>query len=229
MRVGCDKAPGLTLLETLLAISMLAMILAALHVALSSGVSAYRRCRDGSERDTTAHSAIRLVSEDLLRLTAQTSGQAAPVLLVDPAAGGAGGCLLRLRTHARAAPGARAMLVDYFFMPSGLEGGSLVRRSEPLAGPGSAGEGRIPPGGPGDSQVRYEIVATALRAVRFRCFDGQGWSDRWNSARQSAPPRLIEMSLEFAAPADAGATYARALPVVVEAPLIPWRAQEARP
>ncbi|KKK59331.1 hypothetical protein LCGC14_3035470, partial [marine sediment metagenome] len=53
------------MLETILAMAMLAAILLAVHTALSSGVGAYRRCRSRSDRDTMAWGTIRLIAGDL--------------------------------------------------------------------------------------------------------------------------------------------------------------------
>ena len=78
MKAGSNSSAGLTLLETILAISMLGMILTALHVALSSGVGAYRRCRDTSDRATMAYSAIRLITDDLQRLALPDPLEPAP-------------------------------------------------------------------------------------------------------------------------------------------------------
>lgn len=227
MRAPPQTSAGLTLLETILAITMLAMILVGLHTALSSGVGAYRRCRGASERDTIAHSAIRLIGEDLLRLMAQPPGDAPPTLLAVAEVHEGGSCMLRMRTHARPAPGARAMLVDYFFMPGRSGGGSLVRRSEPLA---ALADRRIPgAAGPSDDSARYEVVAAGVRSVGLRCFDGRGWSGRWDAAGQSGPPKLVEVTLEFDRPDGGRAVYTHAMPVAVEAPLIRAVAKGGQP
>lgn len=228
MKAISDRSRGLTLLETVLAISMLAMILVALHTVLSSGVRAYRRCRDSSDRDTMAYSAIGLISDDLLRLTVQAPDQAAPMLLGTPAVHAAQGCMLRLRTHARPAPGARAMLVDYFFMPTEADGGSLLRRSEPLVTPGSVRHEPPADGGSDDQLARYEVVAAGIRSLRLRYFDGRNWSRRWNSAEHSSPPRLVEVTLEFSGRDGGQTAYTQALPVAVERPLITAAAKEGR-
>jgi len=216
VRRGCDNPAGLTLLETLLAISMLAVILLALQTALSSGVGAYRRCRDASERDTMAWGAIRLIGGDLQRVTCQSPAGGGEALWGASEVNGPGTCLLRMRTHARAAPGARDMLVDYFFVP-GQRGGALVRRSEPLEGPGPPEESAA--GASQADQARYETIAAGLRAVRLRYFDGQAWSESYSSAQRSSLPRLVEATLEF----DGGpgrASYVLALPVAVEGPAL---------
>ncbi len=225
MRPRRDNPAGLTLLETLLAISMLAVILVALHTALSSGVGAYRRCRDASERDTMAWGAIRLIGEDLQRLTCQSPTGGGQALWGASEVNGPGTCLLRMRTHARAAPGARDMLVDYFFVP-GERGGALVRRSEPLERPGPDRQ-QSAAGDAAADQARYETIAAGLRAVRLRYFDGQAWSESYSSARRSWLPRLVEVTLEF----DGGpgqASYVLALPVAVEGPAL-GPVEEARP
>jgi type II secretory pathway component PulJ len=216
-----NSSTALTLLETILAISMLAMILLALHTALSSGIGAYRRCRDSSERDTMAWGAIRLLAEDLLRLALQGPPPSAPTLLGVPQVREAGSCMLRLQTNARPAPEAKEMLVDYFFMPAD-SGGSLIRRSQPLGRPGAGGSAGAESAESvmAEAQGRYEILATGLRAVRLRYFDGQGWSERWNSAEPSRPPRLVEVVLEFPARDGTAEVYAQALPVAVEGFLI---------
>ena len=227
MKSRLHSPAGLTLLETILAISMLAMILVGLHIALSSRVRAYRRCRDTAERDTAAYGAMRLIADDLLRLVGQAPGESQPTFVCVPAVGPGGGCLLRLRTHARPAPGARAMLVDYFLMPGDEGKASVIRRSEPLA-PGPEGLGASVAGWD-DEQARYEVVATGIRGLRLRCFDGKEWLDRWGPAQQAGPPRLVEVMLDFPASGAGKTSYAQALPVVVEAPLIANAAGEGKP
>ena len=192
---------ALTLLETLLAISLLALILLALHMALSAGVGTWRQCRDDSERHHKAWGAVRLIGEDLQRLAGAVPGDDDPVLLVEPRIAGEESSLLKLRTVARAAPGAVPMRIDYFFMPDGRGSGALIRRSAPARG--------------GDADARYEILAAGLDAVSFRCFDGRHWTDRWNAVERNAPPRLVEVTID--AP-DAACTHA--IPVTVQAALI---------
>ncbi len=220
MKAGSNSSAGLTLLETILAISMLGMILTALHVALSSGVGAYRRCRDTSDRDTMAYSAIRLITDDLQRLALPVAASEPPTLLGMPEVGRPGACLLRLRTNGGPGPDAREMLVDYFFMPTGPEAGSLVRRSEPLHAPGWEGPGPPSAQAADDVQARYEGVAAGLRGVRLRYFDGEAWSSQWSTARRSGPPKLVEVVLEFVGKRGRARTYTQAVPVVVEGPLI---------
>ena len=227
------RKPALTLLETLLALVLTGVILGTLHTALWSGVRAYRRCRETSRRDTMAWSAVRLVGDDLLRLAAQApptssaglarpepAGASPPAVLLGLAeVGRGGGCLLRMRTCARPAAGARDMLVDYFFVPSPREKvGSLARRSEPLGEGGSSPA--APPAGWEDPNVRYEVVASGLRSVRFRYFDGRRWEDNWDSAVRGEVPRLVEMVVELPDGAGGGVRYVQALPLVVEKPLL---------
>jgi hypothetical protein len=229
-----DRSAGLTLLETMLAVAMLAMILLVLHTALSSGVGAYRRCRETSERDSMAWTAIRLIGGDLQRLALQGPAPGAAVLLGVPEVRGQGSLLLRLRTNARAAPCRRELLVDYFFISDGPAGGSLVRRSEPLLPPGSTQQRAPLVAGETDVRPRYEVIAGGLRRVVLRYFDGQAWSDRWDAQRRAGPPELIEVTVEFADRVPGGSDilgprggeYTQALPVAVEAPLIRPAAEE---
>ena len=71
--------------------------------------------------------------------------------------------------------------------------------------------------------VRYEVIASGLREVSLRYFDGREWRDRWDQQAQAGFPKLIEVTLQIAAgksPERSHYTYRQALPVVVEAPLI---------
>jgi len=221
----CEKipAPAFTLLETLIALVLVGLILATLHSALWVGVRAYRTGYDRSQQDTMAWSAIGLMRQDIARLAPQCPGEPAVVLGVSDVGPGAGSCLLRMRTVSRLSPGAREMLVDYFFVAGEDGKGSMVRRSAPLERPGA--ESAAPADAGAEADARYEIVATELSAAELRYFDGRQWQGEWDSAVRKRPPKLIELTLRFKS-GDGQRSYAHAMPVVVGSPLIEANGRE---
>lgn len=203
-----------TLLEVLVVVLLVAMILVAANTALSTGVLAYRRSRNASERDAVARSAIHILARDCRHAILQAPG-AAPSLLGTFAADSARGPLLRLRVSEWAPTAPREMQFDYFLMPAGPGRSDLVRRSAPL--------------GESDEQAYYELLATGIVAASLRYFDGQQWTDRWDSSQRDAPPRLVEVTLEFPRADGRTTSYMQAIWLPVAAPLILPRSEEGRP
>ncbi len=199
---------GFTLLESILAVTLIALVLGTVHTALWVSVRSYRASRERAADETTGVAAARLLDDDVSRLLPQQPGEAAALWARPDVGPGAGECLLRLRVAARPEKGQQDMRVDYFYVAD-EGGGSLLRRSEPSA----TGEGL-----PLDEDVgRYEIVAAGLAGAGFRYFDGSAWSDEWDADARGELPRLIEMTLRF--PSGAGErTLRRTVEVAVDAP-----------
>jgi len=226
IRRTCKKtpAPAFTLLETLIAVVLVALILATLHSALWVGVRAYRTSYDKSQQDTMAWSAIGLMGQDIARLALQCPGDPAAVLGIADV--GAGGCLLRMRTGSRLTPGGRETVVDYFLVDDRDGHGSLVRRSAPLARPGEAGAASA--NDAAEATARYEVVATGLSAAELRYSDGRQWRGEWDSAARAQLPKLIEVALRFES-GDGQRLYRHAIPVAVGVPLIDTGGPEDAP
>ena len=217
---------GFTLVEVLLSITLVAAITAVIYSALDTGLRAHARCRDRLERRTIVSSVLELIADDLGYLATRARGDRA-TLWTDAVQPETGAPLLRLRTHAHPNAGLSEMLVDYFFIPPETEAatGLLIRRTEALTLPGMPRDGgddfrELPSALLGDRQGRYEILATGLRAVGFRCFDAARWHTRWDAAERRNLPRLVEVTLTFAESSEndpeAETTYVQALPVMVE-------------
>ena len=214
---------GFTLIEALLSVTLVAAITGVIYSTFDTGLRAHQRCRGRLERRTVGSSAMVLIADDLNYVATRARGDR-PTLWTDAIQADAAAPLLRLRTHARPHAGFSEMLVDYFFMPPESEDatGSLIRRTQALNLPGLGRDGdedshELPPGLLGDKAGRYEIIATGLEAVGFRCFDGAQWHAQWNSAERRSLPRLVEVTLTFAdsgqSDTKAATTYTQALPV----------------
>ena len=218
MSDNLSKHRAFTLMETILAVSLMALVLMAVHGALWSGMRTHRRFRQSFEREGVISSAMRLIAEDLGSVMLQADDEI-PSLVGVSDVSGANSCLLRLRTNARVRPAARQMLVDYFLMPHDEQGGLLVRRSQPLSSPGRMQLNSSDPSGetPQDSPALYETVARGVRLVRFRYFDGSRWADNWDSAQRRAMPTLVEVAVEFE---GSHSSVPQTIPVMVNSPLL---------
>ena len=230
---------GFTLIEALLSVTLVAAITGVIYSTFDTGLRAHQRCRGRLERRTVVSSAMELIADDLKYVATRARGDRA-TLRTDTTQADAGAPLLRLRTHARPHAGFSEMLVDYFFMPPESKDatGRLIRRTQALALPGVPRDGdedshELPSELLGDRAGRYEIIATGLAAVGFRCFDAVQWHTQWDSAERRSLPRLVEVTLTFAdsgqSDAEAATTYTQALPVMVEMSAIGAKAEEKGP
>lgn len=219
---------GFTLLELLLALTLVAMILVEAMAIFWGTLRTYDRTRESAEREDQARSALRLIGEDLDRVAVQVGPVAA--LVAGDALSGAPGedPLLRLRTRSRLLPGAEPLLVDYFLVPAAEVGRAgdgflLVRRSQPI--------GRDPAGVAWAAEPReayFEVVLPDVRDWSIRFYDGAGWQTSWDAAEQGRLPRLVEVSFRLGDAAADRPRYGRQFELVAAAAFTDGPA-EARP
>ncbi len=179
------RARGFTLLETLVALALTALVLGALGGAVLRAASARTRATDAADRAAAARTV-------LLRLAAEIEAAQPPApedpagrerFVVEPEASARPWSGLRLATAIpgpplTTTPTGDVRVVGYRVEPDPQRPGTgaLVRRDAPPGAP-------EPPGHP---------VLEGVHRFRLRCFDGSTWSATWPASRL---PRAVEVAL----------------------------------
>jgi len=161
---------GITLLETLVALALTALVLG----ALSRSVGGAARSRAAATAEADRLSAARTV---LLRLAAEVeaaTGEAAIALEDDPDAGPRLRLTTMIRTDAAGAPASDRRTIAYEVDPAAR----LVRREWSAPRPADAAE--------------PVAVLGGVRRLGVRCAGRDEWRRRWDS---SALPRAVELTL----------------------------------
>jgi prepilin-type N-terminal cleavage/methylation domain-containing protein len=166
---------GVTLLETLVALALTALVLGALSRSLAGAA----RSRAAATAESDRLSAARTV---LLRLAAEVeaaTGEAGIVVEPEDELSPADGSRLRVTAVVRADPGPtpagdrRAIAYDV-----DREAGVLLRRERAAPRPADA--------------LEPLAVLGGVRALSVRCSDGNEWRPRWDA---TALPRAVELVL----------------------------------
>ena len=166
---------GVTLLETLLALALTALILGTLSRSLAG--AARSRSAAGAESDRI--SAARTV---LLRLAAEVEAAVPGTgIAVDPGLGPDSAPSLRVTAVVRSDPGA-APASDRRSISYEVDRAAevLVRRERSAPAPDD------------DQQPEPFVVLTGVRRLAVRCFDGTEWRTRWDA---DVLPRAVELTV----------------------------------
>jgi type II secretory pathway pseudopilin PulG len=202
------RTRGTTLLETLVALALTAVMLAALGGAVIRAAAARSEASAAADRTATTRTVLlRLAAElEAARGGGETEPTAFERFVVDPPEPGRPWSRLRFAT---AAPGAfpeteahgdvSAVTYDVEVEPGRPGTHALVRRE--TARP-------VPAGTPAALGVP---VVGGVRVFRARCFDGTTWRPAWPAG---PPPRAVELTLG----AGAGLDGAEALTVTITLP-----------
>jgi len=169
---------GITLLETLVALGLTALVLAALEGTVLRAAGARGRAGAAAEREAAGRSL-------LLRLNAEL--EAAPVaddprqrFTVEPASPAQPWTTLRFTTHTRG--GGAAHIVAYRVEPDPARPGiGTLLRQEALS-----------PAPPDPSNPTGFPVLENVRDFRVRCFDGTAWRADWAPGEL---PRAVEVGV----------------------------------
>jgi type II secretory pathway pseudopilin PulG len=164
---------GTTLLETLVALGITALVLAALARLVGGAHAARADVTAAADRTAAARSV-------LLGLAAELEASRSPGAAVEPGPPERPWSALSLATIGRPrAAASDLLLVTYRVVPA-AGGGVLVR-----------GE-RARPVPPGTAEPPGTELLRGVRRFRVRCFDGEAWTETW------APgplPRAVEIAL----------------------------------
>ncbi|HZP43566.1 MAG TPA: type II secretion system protein GspJ [Candidatus Binatia bacterium] len=194
---------GTTLLETIVALGITALVLAALARVVVEARAARAAAQAAADRTAAARTV-------LLALAAEIEAARAPGLVVLPPAPAEPWSTLSLAATVKPPPAAARPSTDlhtvtYRVVPDGggRATGTLVRAERPSV-----------PLPAGAAEAAGEPLLPGVRAFAARVFDGTTWSDGWPGARL---PRAVELTLAL----DDGAeplTTAVALPAAEDQP-----------
>jgi general secretion pathway protein J len=162
------KPGGFTLLETLVALAVTAVVLSALAGAVGHAIAARERATAASDRATATRTVLLRMARELEAATPADAD--ARTRLVVERVRGAGAARLRFTWLA-----SEPRMVAY-----GVERAALVRREVSRF---------APPDAPAPAGV---VVLEQVRDFRVRCFDGAEWSAGWGLPRL---PRAVEVAL----------------------------------
>jgi len=167
---------GFTLLETLVALAIGALVLAALYGAVARAASTRDRAATRAEQMAVARTLLlRMGSEIEAALGADEPLSAERFVVVGPREGAPPWWTLRFVSAA----GDELRLLGYEVEAAAAGPGTLVRRS---AGRFAAG----------DSAMRTP-VAGAVHRFEVRCFDGAEWRTAWT---RPGVPRAVALALD---------------------------------
>jgi prepilin-type N-terminal cleavage/methylation domain-containing protein len=179
------SARGFTLLETLVALGITALVLGALGGAVLRAATARARATDVAGRGAVTRTLLlRLVAElEAARAPLPGDAEGAERLVVDADDPTGPWSTLHLATAVRSLPATRAPASDvralaYHVEPDAARPGvgTLVRADDL---PGAAVSPALP-------------VLDGVRRFRIRCFDGNAWRSTWGAPRL---PRAVEVIL----------------------------------
>ena len=173
-----SRRAGLTLLETLVALALLAVVLSALYGAVGRAAVTRGRATGAAERVAAARTLLLRMASELEAATtlAERSGDQPFVVTPAPPDGAAWSTLRFATRDARRAGTDEVRLLSYRMEPNGA-----LRRREGL---------RFPP--PDAPEPAGLAVLDGVRVFRVRCFDGGDWRTEWTIPRL---PRAVEIAL----------------------------------
>lgn len=209
---------GFTLLEVLLALTLMALVLGLIQ-GTYSGASRSRALSGAESREVHAATVAldRLANELACAFTSTATPLRARATRFVVASGLDGWSALTFVTRLAALPGS---------LPGGeAEVGYLVERDADGVPRLRRRESRDLDGDPEEGGVPYEVLPQVSR-FEVRCYDGTEWLDAWDTEGREDPPRLpLAVSVEVAWRAGAGQDEERVLRT--STPL--YRARKAAP
>jgi type II secretion system protein J len=171
----CD---GFTLLETLVALAIAAVVLSALYGAVARASVARERATRSAERVSTARTLLLRLASELEAATTLTEPGSEERFVVAAAPPDAPSwSMLRFATR----DGRRAAADEIRLLAYRVEGSGVLRRREAL---------RFPP--PDAREPDGLTVLEGVRLFRVRCFDGSAWRDQWTVPLL---PRAVEIAI----------------------------------
>jgi prepilin-type N-terminal cleavage/methylation domain-containing protein len=166
---------GVTLLETLVALALTALVLGALSRSLAGAARSRTAATAESDRLSAARTMLLRLAAELEAATGEAGVAVEPEDDLRPAVGSR----LRITTIVRADPGpTRASDRRSVAYEVDHDAGALVRHEHAAPGPADA--------------VEPLVVLAGVRGLSIRCNDGREWRPRWDA---TALPRAVELVL----------------------------------
>ncbi len=174
------RRAGHTLLELLLAVAISGLVLTAVYSSLSLGLKVFRRAK--GEVSVEAQTILDKLSQHLRSAYLFPDTKSDLIFLGSPQS-------LRFTATAPLRPSAGSgdeeslMMVRYYLVPSGKQGlSALMLSARPRT--------RAPEE---ESAPPAQTLSDAIANLKIDYFDGENWSDFWNSSQQL--PRSVRLSL----------------------------------
>jgi type II secretory pathway pseudopilin PulG len=183
---------AMTLLEVLLAVTLVAVVAGTLFGVVGSSVSVAREQRENMIRSAEYAETLDVLERDLAALIAPAaSGRTFLACSAD-----ADAPLLKMLLRPGRGRPARLRRVDYFFVPpEAKNAGLLCRRIAPIASEADPSGPSVGIAAAESVPARYEILLTGLRSARLRYLGEEGWQGGWD--RSDRLPSLVELTVEF--------------------------------
>ena len=171
---------GFTLLETMIALAITALVLAALGEAVLRTAAARTRATSVADRTSAARTVLLLLAREIEAAVPPAAPGAAMEserFVVDPPPAPDASSVLRFAAMGSAAAAGASDLQTLAYVreahPEQRGSGTLVRRT---------------------AAVDPQTVLTGIRRFRVRCFDGTAWRDAWPPGPL---PRAVEVELDL--------------------------------
>lgn len=204
--IATTSERGALLLETMLALSLTALLLSGVYTTVVRATEARTRAAVRSSRDTAARAALLSIASDVEAALSPDPTRPVRRFAVTPPVGDAGSATLRFAAIPRAgelpSPGGDARVLALRVRGEPPDG-VLTREATSLFAP----EG---------SATTTDALLTSVRRFTVRCLGEHGWQGAWNNP---ALPRAVEVGIEI----DGGGGYPLALAITA----VPALAAEA--
>lgn len=203
-----------TLIEILIAVSIMTILLITIHVAFLSALKLRNTTEAAIERTMPVELALRTLRRDLANLIVSTNGTLiGPMITMNPT---------------NSLPG--QIGPDFYTTGGELDGlvpwGNIEKIDYALSAPTNGGTG------PGQDLVRFitrnllpvnqqpmpeerEVLLTGVQSLTFQYYDGAQWDPNWDTTQQTNLPVAIKVQIQMAAPSSGGLIAGQPLELVV--------------
>jgi type II secretion system protein J len=207
------RAGAFTLVEILIAISIMTILLVAVHVAFLAALKLRNTTVDAVERSLPVDQALQIMQRDLANLVVSTNGRLiGPLITTNPT---------------NSLPG--QIGPDFYTSGGELDGiapwGNIQKIDYLLASPTNGA-------GPGQDLVRNitrnllpvnaqptpeerQVILTGVQSLTFLYYDGAQWDANWDTTQQTNLPEAIKVQIQMAASTTGSLTANAPLELVV--------------
>ena len=198
LRLGAEKPGGFTLVEILIATSIMAMLLVAIHAAFFGALRLRQRTLESVEAGLPVEQALQTMQRDLANIVISTNGTFfGPLQTTNPTNALAG----------QAGP-------DFYTSGGELDGmvpwGNVMKIDYLLAAPTNGASG------PGQDLIRAitrnllpitqqpqpeekHTLLSGVQSLTFLYYDGTQWAQVWDTTQQNNLPLAIKVQIQMAA------------------------------
>jgi prepilin-type N-terminal cleavage/methylation domain-containing protein len=210
----CRSSAGFTLVEMLIATSIMAMLLVAIHAAFYSALGLRQKTIDSIEASLPVEEALQTMQRDLANIVSSTNG-----ILFGP---------LQTTNPTNTLPGQTGP--DFYISGGELDGmvpwGNVEKIDYLLTAPtnGRAGPGmdlvravtrNLLPVNPPSMPEEKHAILSGVQSLTFLYYDGTQWDPTWDTTQQTNLPLAIKVQILMAGRNVGGVASSPPLEVVV--------------